>query len=937
MKKLIATMAAIVTGFAAWALPSGTSFEGSGEFSDGALVVDGTTWSTNGAPTLTEATYGTGEAYIYSGSNARYADFTGDNTKYLNIKTTFGQPLERLNDVTVGSDAVYFDQLVKFTAADEEPNLELYTGEKLVIYVLDKSELETPVATTNLMVVAGRYVNGDLSSTTYDFGAINVDAWHRLTIKAIKAYNSTALGFEIFLDGVALSYTGTDKAYDATAVTYLTTGAAALNQAQKIVASLVAVSTISAVGFDGQGAIDDVMATTTSPGTWADDKNVTLRWTPETLTALSYTAHGQTTTLDTTAALAAGMAAIPYMADMTIVVTPTFASNWAFKEFGGSGFSQSGMTLTILSDTAAPTIVAKDVTPRIEYVVGDTTNYYPTFAAALAEVSSGTLKLKMPVEIGLGTNESTEGIIGSGDDITIDLNGQTITGVATSYPGYIFVVTGGSLTIMDSSVGGTGSIVAGSGTSYAGVVSVRSVSPEAIGNLSVSGGTLEGLVTVYPAQDGAESYPAATASLTGGKYQYAANTESGAFTLAGFVAEGYAAAKDDAEAPAYWVVSALPKATVVLTYNSSKVTVSGVANGDHVAVGSTITVTATPATGYENPVITINGVVQSSYTVAQADVAGGIEISVAVSAIEWTITYYNDDDPATVFATDTYTIENRTSKALNDGTKSGYTFKYWQDEDGNEFTSANLAVTNGLITLFGYWEQNPEPPTPSDHTVTITWSNAEVGNPFVGVKYSINMGTPVDATNGAEFTVPDGAKLYIAAEMIDWYKCTGGTAEGGDTITANAAYELSGSAWAPADFTGDTAAEVAEKAGITSATLIAGGKDAVVKAVTWAEANHVPPATVNEMVFEGNDANTTAEKAYLFNVYPSAEAVAAAEAAFAFPSITPGTVPSIPPATTENYNGTVTVKGCATVNGTYVPATTEHKFYKAELLLPVAD
>ena len=136
MKKLIATMAAIVTGFAAWAaLPSYTTFEGDpNEFSDGALVVDGTTWSTNGAPTLTQATYGSSaEAYQYSNDNARYSDFGSANTSYLNIKTTFGQPLERLNDVTVAADTpVYFDQPVKFTATDEAPNRALYTGEQLV-------------------------------------------------------------------------------------------------------------------------------------------------------------------------------------------------------------------------------------------------------------------------------------------------------------------------------------------------------------------------------------------------------------------------------------------------------------------------------------------------------------------------------------------------------------------------------------------------------------------------------------------------------------------------------------------------------------------------------------------------------------------------------------------------------------------------------------
>lgn len=933
MKKLIATMAAIVTGFAAWAaLPSSTTFEGSGEFSDGALVVDGTTWSTNGAPTLTQATYGSSaEAYQYSNVNARYADFSGENTAYLNIKTTFGQPLERLNDVTVAADTpVYFDQLVKFTAADEEPNLELYTGEKLVIYALDKSELETGATpATNLMVVAGRRAGSELSSATYDFGNIDVDAWHRLTIKAIKAYNNSELGFEIFLDGVALSYAGTDKAYDATAVASLPTGAAALNQAQKIVASLVSSTlTITAVGFDGQGAIDDVMATTTSPGTWADDKNVTLNWTPATLTALSYAAHGQTTTLDATG-LAAGSAAIPYMADMTIAVTPRFASNWAFDRFVVTGGWDDGMTLHITADDASATLVAKDVTPRIEYVVGDTTNYYPTFAAALADVSSGTLKLKMPVSVGLN-GALTEGTIGSGANITIDLNGQTITGVATDFPGFVFNVLGGSLTIMDSSGDNSGRVVMGSGTMYAGVVNVGSLDNDHIGTLAISGGTLEGAVVVDPGDpDPTEGYPAGEASLTGGKYKYAANTTSDAFTLAGFVAEGYAAAKDVAEAPAYWVVSALPKATVTLTYESSKVSVSGVANGDQVAVGSTITVTATPETGYENAVITINDVVQSSYTVTQADVSGGVTISVAVTATEWTITYY---DGESVFATDTYTMDNRDSKALNAGTKPGYTFGEWLDvESGNSVSS--LVGQTGPLELIGVWTPAPT----SDHTVTINWSTAPVGNPFIGVKYNINMGTPVDATSGVSFTVPDGAKLNIAPEMADWYKYTGGTADGGDTINADATYNLEGVALAPADFTGDTAAEAATKAGITSATLIAGGKDAVVKAVTWAEANHVPTATVNEMVFEGNDANTQAEKAYLFNTNNTAEAVAAAEANFKFLSISPGTaVPSIPTAST--YNGTVTVKGCDTVNGTYVaPATTSHKFYKAELLLPTAD
>ena len=926
MKKLIATMAAIVTGFAAWAaLPSYTTFEGSGEFSDGALVVDGTPWSTYGAPTLTQATYGTGEAYNYTGSNARYTQFSSANTAYLNIKTTFGQPLERTIGETVGSDAVYFDQLVKFTAADEEPNLELYTGEKLVIYALDKSELETGATpATNLMVVAGRRAGSELSSATYDFGNINVDAWHRLTIKAIKAYNNSELGFEIFLDGVALSYAGTDKAYDATAVASRPTGAAALNQAQKIVASLVSSTlTIAAVGFDGQGAIDDVMATTTSPGTWADDKNVTLNWTPATLTALSYTAHGQTTTLDATG-LAAGMATIPYMADMTIVVTPTFASNWAFDSFDGTGFSVSGMTLTELAENANPTLVARDTTPRVSVMVGTTTpTTYPSLLAALTAVnalSSGTAVITLNENLTLGKRTieggyCSEGMIESAADVTIDLNGRTITGPA-DYAGHVLECLG-NVTIIDSQ-NNTGKVLPSA--SNEGAVYYR-------GALQVSGGTFDGTIDA----DNQEGTP--TLSVTGGKFIYSAFTAGSDFTLASAVPTGYTYATDDEQNPTYWVVTALPSytltvtpsahATYVLTVGGETVSTNDAQAGVSVREGTTYLLTATAATYYN-----YNGGNTTNIT----DTMGSAALELAVpapTADVWTITYIDIDESST-FATDTYTIENRESKVLNAGTKEGYNFLRWEDENGNVITNESLATLSRDIRLQGFWEEAPEPP--SGHTVTITWDSED---PISSVYYQTNGAAMAPATSGTGITVADGATFTITAlTSSDWTKVSGLVTD--LAINADTNFLLSAAQFDPAtDFAGKTAAEIAAETGINNGSaLVTAGPEKIKAAVRWAEVNGVSVATVNAMDFTAGSEDQAA-KAFLFGV--SLAAVEEAEAAFAFPSITPGEVPSIPTETTKNYNGTVTVKGCDTVNGTYGPATTSHKFYKAELLLPVAD
>ena len=102
------------------------------------------------------------------------------------------------------------------------------------------------------------------------------------------------------------------------------------------------------------------------------------------------------------------------------------------------------------------------------------------------------------------------------------------------------------------------------------------------------------------------------------------------------------------------------------------------------------------------------------------------------------------------------------------------------------------------------------------------------------------------------------------------------------------------------------------------------------KLAAWAQRQspEISISQVNAMTFA--DGDTTGE-AFLLNCAPTVEAVAAAKAAFKFPAITPGTVPSV--YTPEGgYNVEPIIKGGNTLDAINVtPATGSHKFYKAVL------
>ena len=326
MKKLMTTLSAIVVAFGLHAIglgDTGTSFEGlpgdatgiaydiyaSGGTENGGgelipLESGQTYWVTNATDEALELKV-IADTSISSASMrpARYE--TADQYKYLKIKTTLGKPVTRNANVdgstTSIGDGFYFDSLVRFTAFDSDPTIELGADGKLAIWLKEELDGDIPVA-TNLVLTAG-FLDEDLSArvmqTNYNCivdSSINLSdgGWHRVTVKAIdNIYTTTPVrpGFVVFIDGMKVK-SSAEKGIVVGNLTpvadnYDADGALFPSAVQTGLDSVV--RTIKSVSFDGQGDVDDLVFTATAPD-FADVKFYALRL-GENVASVTYTAY----------------------------------------------------------------------------------------------------------------------------------------------------------------------------------------------------------------------------------------------------------------------------------------------------------------------------------------------------------------------------------------------------------------------------------------------------------------------------------------------------------------------------------------------------------------------------------------------------------------------------------------------------------------------
>lgn len=157
---------------------------------------------------------------------------------------------------------------------------------------------------------------------------------------------------------------------------------------------------------------------------------------------------------------------------------------------------------------------------------------------------------------------------------------------------------------------------------------------------------------------------------------------------------------------------------------------------------------------------------------------------------------------------------------------------------------------------------------------------------------------------GAKFDVDDAVQLTVTRTPAQGYQLDNCAAE--ETITMSEDRTVT--------------AAVVQSSGDFVPTYIAGkSQETIAKYKAWASN-------------WGDDTQSANEDAYLLNCEPTAEAVAAAKAAFKFTSITPGVIPTIDG---SGYNGVVVILGGTSLSeiASWDKATTTDTFFKATLVV----
>ena len=268
MKKLlITTMAAVSVGLCAKAAEydgTKTSFE---EYTAGtALTIDDSDVWTSDA---TEGFVISNLTDFANQTKVSRPDYWASSTDSKALSIDVDAPLfckvnDRNTPYTFSDGPIFFDSVVQFTATDVAAEPDSADKLRVWLYTSPDDVATTPglfsetSSKTCLVVTAGKY-EGDLSTSNLkvehyevqiDGVELQPDTWHRLTIKAIADIDPRAdfytPAFEIWVDGKPVTY-GEDK----TQFPSLKRG--------------VVNETLQCVAFDGKGAVDDIVFTTTAP------------------------------------------------------------------------------------------------------------------------------------------------------------------------------------------------------------------------------------------------------------------------------------------------------------------------------------------------------------------------------------------------------------------------------------------------------------------------------------------------------------------------------------------------------------------------------------------------------------------------------------------------------------------------------------------------
>lgn len=202
--------------------------------------------------------------------------------------------------------STYIDTLVQFTVTPSTDTVAPGGNDKLMIYLKEtvKTDLEgnpTGETATNLVVMAG-FLKADYTVTPKEFvltkDGIKPGVWYRLTVEAVPAVLdaavvSGAIGFKIKLDNEELQTGDATFVEDEDLL-------AVISESEKVGSGIVdgavflslltgeaAKCTLQAVGFAGEGLVDDLIVTDVDPA--VRTVNFTLAFDENKVTAIEYT------------------------------------------------------------------------------------------------------------------------------------------------------------------------------------------------------------------------------------------------------------------------------------------------------------------------------------------------------------------------------------------------------------------------------------------------------------------------------------------------------------------------------------------------------------------------------------------------------------------------------------------------------------------------
>jgi len=561
-----------------------------------------------------------------------FTESHSNNCNYLSIDLNKDTPLLRTiklyNDsVTPGTqqvavadcaNGIFLDTLVKFTAAEEAFKEDLTDGDKIAIEYVEQ-EAETNVVNdveTNIVdavsgfVVRAGYMGTELVQTNYlvaapaDFAVTN---WHRLTVRTVSDIDGKGqLGFKIYLDEEELVYS-TDDARFATAA-----GDSFEDSTRTIFPSVLSKDdlnggSLSAVAFSGNGCIDDVIFTTEAPNFVKQKGMIPVTVTFDTgVTNVTLTAGEFVTNLAET-----GTCDLPAEARTTGFTISCLVDDdiGGYQLVGITNITAGGVIVAdgsqiSIGDALAIELAVLAKRDNAYYMDGDTKVGFETLSAAFEAAPVGaTLKLGYDYSVTKDVVSDDAPVFVIAKNVVLDLNGKELDGGSGDARALFSVNLGCSLTVIDSVSGDEGSIVyggtfgmfAGDGDTIIG--SSTDYGPVIIGAVIGNGGYVSEIVrgkfTAADNTTAADEFVCATDDDTAGINVIADDS------TVDLVGDYWVVEPEGAVGTYSITVTPTENATYSAVYTDSGDAIEPVNNVYTVVSGKTITITATPAKGFE--------------------------------------------------------------------------------------------------------------------------------------------------------------------------------------------------------------------------------------------------------------------------------------------------------------------------------------------------